>query len=99
MEDKEYVIGTYGEETEEYKEAKMDLEEKKNELNRQIELSCGFGELRRSLDDFEEAEKWKTTQEIDRQEVEDQLPTIQEEYENDSGAAFSEKDESGGDQS
>ena len=43
MGDKEYAIGTYGEETEEYKEAKMDLGEKNNELNKQIELSCGFG--------------------------------------------------------
>ena len=43
IESKEYVIDTYGEETEEYKEAKMDLEERKNELNKKIDLSCGFG--------------------------------------------------------
>ena len=29
IESKEYVIGTYGEETEEYKEAEVDLEERK----------------------------------------------------------------------
>ena len=63
MEDREYVIDTYGEETEEYKEAKMDLGEKQNELYRQIELSCGFEELRRGLDDFEEAKKWKSSEE------------------------------------
>ena len=91
MEDKEYVIDTYGEETEEYKEAKMDLQEKKNELNRQIELSCGFGELR-SLGDFEEAKKWKTIEEIDRQEeAGDQLPTIQEANVNDLGRRFRER--------
>ena len=87
MEDKEYVIGTYGEETEEteeYKEANMDIGEMKNELNSQIELSCGFGELR-SLYDFEEAKKWTTIEEIDRQEVGDHLPTMQEENENDLG--------------
>ena len=77
----------------------MDLEEKGAGLNRQIELRCGFGELRRSLDDFEEAKKWKVIEEIDRQEVEDQLPTIQEENGNGTGAVFSEQEASGGDQS
>ena len=32
-------------------------------MNRQIELSSGFEELRRSLDDFGEAKKWKETEE------------------------------------
>ena len=68
-------------------------------MDRQIELSCGFGELRKSLDDFEEAKKWKEIEEIDRQEeAADQLPTIQEENENDSGAVFSAKEEIGGNQ-
>ena len=91
MGDREYVIGTYGEKRKDIKK-KMDLEEKKNELNRQVELSCGFEELRRGLDDFEEAKKWKAIGEIDRQEeVGDQLQTIQEENENDSRTVFSEK--------
>ena len=42
VESKEYVIDTYGEETEEYRGAEMDLEGRENELNRQIDLSCGF---------------------------------------------------------
>ena len=66
MGEKEYVIDTYGEETEEYKETKMDLEGKKNELNRQIALRSGFGELRRGLGDFEEEKKWKAVGEIER---------------------------------
>ena len=37
IESKEYVIAIYGEGTEEYLEAKLDLEDKKNELNKQIE--------------------------------------------------------------
>ena len=70
----------------------MDQGGKKNDLNRQIELICGFGELRRSLGDFEEAKKWKAIGEIERQEVvADQLPTIQEENGNDLGTAISEK--------
>ena len=60
-------------------------------MNRQIELSWGFEELRRGLGDSEEGKKLNATGEIDRQEVGDQLPTIQEENENDSGAVFSEK--------
>ena len=63
----------------------------------QIELIFGFGELRRGHDDFEEAKKWKAIEERDMQE-EDQLPAIQEENGNDTGAVFSGKEESGGDQ-
>ena len=54
-----------GGETEEYREAEMDLEERKNELNRQIELSCGFEELRRKLEDFEEIKKWEANGEAE----------------------------------
>ena len=57
---KEYVIDTYGEETEEYKEPKMDLGERGNESDSKIDLSCGFEELRRNLADFEEVGKLKT---------------------------------------
>ena len=35
----EYTISTYGEDTEEWKEANAKLEEKKRKLSRQIELS------------------------------------------------------------
>ena len=51
-----------------------------NELNKQIELSCGFGELRKNLDVFGEMKEWGAKEEIGRQgEVGNQLPTIQEE--------------------
>ena len=43
IESKEYVIATYGEDSEEYLEEKLDLGERENELNKKIELSCGFG--------------------------------------------------------
>ena len=99
MGDKEYIIATYGEETAQYKEAKMDLVGTKNDLDKQIELSCGFGELR-SLGNFEESEKWNAMGEIERQEeVEDRLPKIQEEDENDLRAAISEMGENGWGQS
>ena len=72
---------------------------KKNDLDKQIELSCGFGELR-SLGNFEESEKWNAMGEIERQEeVEDRLPKIQEEDENDLRAAISEMGENGWGQS
>ena len=77
----------------------MGLRGKKDDLHRQIELSCGFEELRRGLGDFEESKKWKAIEEIDRQEVGDQLPTIQAENGNDLGVVFSEKGEGGGDKS
>ena len=51
---KEYVIATYGGDTEEYLEGKPDLDEKINELNKQIGLTCGFGELREILHEFGE---------------------------------------------
>ena len=60
IESKEYVIAAYGEDTEEYLEAKLDLEEKKNELYKQIELSCGFEELRKFPNEFEEDKIWKS---------------------------------------
>ena len=53
-------------------------------MNRQIDLSCGFEELSRNLEDFEEMKKWKENEEIERQEeIENQLPKTQEENEND----------------
>ena len=80
IEDKEYIIATYGEDAEEYMEAKLDLGEKGGELNKQIGLRCGFGELRTVLNDCEAARYWKLGREIERgDEVGDQLPAIQEE--------------------
>ena len=37
----------------------MDLGGKKNALNKQIELSCGFGGLRTILNDCEEIRNWE----------------------------------------
>ena len=76
----EYTISTYGEATKEWKEAKINLEEKKQELSRQIELSMGFGELGGILNNSEEDKIWKANGETRRQEsVGNQLPTIEEE--------------------
>ena len=75
-------MDTYGEENEEYKEARMNWGERKNELNKQIELNCGIGELRKHLDVFEKMKEGEAMEEIERKEkVENQLPTIQEENE------------------
>ena len=78
-------------------DAKLNLDEKQEELSKTIELSCGFEELRTMLNDFEEEDKiWGGNQELIRKEsVESQLSTIRE-SENDSGAAIS---GNGGDQS
>ena len=93
---KEYAISTFGEDTEEYMGAKSNLDEKKEELSNQIELSGGFGELRTISDDSEADKMWKDTRELIRREsVESQLAAIQE-SENEFGAAMS---ENGGDQS
>ena len=45
IESKGYAISTFGEDTEEYMAAKVNLDEKQEELSNQIELSCGFEEL------------------------------------------------------
>ena len=51
----------------------MDLEERRNELANQPELSGGFEELRKNLVEFEEMKKWKANEEIERrEEIEDQ---------------------------
>ena len=77
---KEYAISTFGEDTEEYMDAKLNLDEKKEELCKKIELSCGFSGLRTILHDFEEDKMRKANQELIRKEsVESQLRTIQEE--------------------
>jgi len=50
-------MDTYGEETVEYKEARMNWGERKNDLDKQNELNCGFGELRNNSDVFEKMKK------------------------------------------
>ena len=60
---------TYGEDTEEWKEAKINLEEKKRELSRQIELSLRFGELGEILNNSELAKIWKAYEETRRVEL------------------------------
>ena len=79
----------------------MNLEEKMEELSKQIELSFGFEELRTILNNFEEDKMWKANQELIRQDsVESQLHTIQEGgIGNDFGTAISEDLRNGGDQS
>ena len=73
------------------------MDGKKDELSKQIELSCGFRELRTILNDFEGDKMRKTKQELIREEsVGSQLPTIREDGEIDFGAAIS---ENGGDPS
>ena len=52
IESKEYAISTFGEDTEAYMEEKLNLGEKKGELSKKIELSCGFEELRTILNEF-----------------------------------------------
>ena len=78
-----YAISTFGENTEEWEEGKLNLEQKKDERSNQIELSVGFGELGSILNNFEEDKMWATSQEsIRRESVESQLRKIQEEAEN-----------------
>ena len=58
----------------------MNLEEKKEELSNQIELSFGFDELRTILNNFEEDKMRKANQELIRRgSVGSQLPTVREE--------------------
>ena len=55
------------------------MEEKKDELSNQIELSLGFGELGEILNNFEEDKIWKENKEsIMRESVGGQLHAIQE---------------------
>ena len=73
----EYTSSTYGEDTEEWKESDAKLEDKRQELSRQIELSLGFGELGRKLNNSEEDKIWTENEETRRRgNVENQLPAI-----------------------
>ena len=69
-------------------EEKLNLDGKKEELSKKIELSCGFGELSTILNDSEGDKMRKANQELIRREsVGSQLHTIQD-RENDSGRRF-----------
>ena len=74
----EFTILTYSANTDEWKEANANLEEKKKELSEQIELRLRFEELRAKLNAWEEG---KFRKEIDRREVERIDSTIIEEGE------------------
>ena len=54
FEDKERLMETYREETEEYKGSRMSWGERKKELDKKIELNEWYGELGRNLEAFEE---------------------------------------------
>ena len=78
----EYVISASGEDTEEWREAKSNSEEKKGELSKKIELSPAFEELSKILSNFEEGKIRKANKESIRKEsIGNQLPEIQEESE------------------
>ena len=68
-------------------------------MSKQIELSWGFGELRKNLEEFEDMEKWKANGEIERQAgIGNQLPAIQENGGDSGKAFFLRNGENGGDQ-
>ena len=50
-------------------EWKLNMDEQKEELSNQIELSCGFEVLRTILNDFEEDKMWMGNQELIRREA------------------------------
>ena len=52
IEGEAYIISTFGENTEEWQEAKLNLEAKKEELSKQIGLSFCFGELWGNTEQF-----------------------------------------------
>ena len=69
----------FGEDTKEWQEARLNLEGKKGELSKKIELGFSFEESGAILNNFEEVKMWKANREsIRRESAESQLPTIQE---------------------
>ena len=64
----EYIISTFGENTEAWQEAKLNLGEMREELSKQIELSFGFEGLGAILGNFEEDKIRKASQELIMQE-------------------------------
>ena len=77
----EFAILTYGENTEERKEANGNLEEKEKEIINRAELRMGFEELREKLNAWEEGKYRQASGESNRPGVEAILPTIIEDGE------------------
>ena len=85
---KEYVIETYGVKQKNIKK-KNGSGRRGNVLVREIALSCGFEELRRKLEDFEEMKACGSNGDIERQEeIENQPPTTQEGKQNERRTEF-----------
>ena len=79
IESEEYVINTFGENTEEWKEATQKAHEMREELRVQFELRNSYGELRNQLEEWEEDKQWKAREESNRRaNAERDLPTIPE---------------------
>ena len=86
----EYGISTFAENTDEWQVAKLNLEEKQEELSKQIELSVGFGELGEIMNNSAGDKFWNANQEsIRRESVESQSRAIQEDRGDDFGAVIS----------
>ena len=82
IENEEYVIGTFGEDTEEWKEATQKAHDLRENLRVQFELKNSYEELRTQLEEWEEDKQWKAREESNRRaNVERNLPTIPEEEE------------------
>ena len=66
IEDKEYVINTFGEDTEEWKEATQKAHDLRENLRVQFEMKNSYGELRTQLEEWEEDKQWKAREESNR---------------------------------
>ena len=78
--DKEYVINTLVENTEEWKEATQKAHDLRENLRVQFELKNSYEELRNQPEEWEEDKQWKARGEsIRRANLERVLPTIPEE--------------------
>ena len=77
--DEEYVINTFGGNTEEWKEATQKAHDMREDLRVQFELKNSYGELRTQLEEWEEDKQWKAREESNRRtNVERNLPTTPE---------------------
>jgi hypothetical protein len=82
IENEKYVIETFGEDTEEWKEATQKAHDLRENLRVQFELKNSYEELRTQLEEWEEDKQWKAREESNRRAtVERNLPTIPEEGE------------------
>ena len=79
IENEEYVINTFGGNTEEWKEATQKAQDMREDLRVQFELKNSYGGLRNQLEEWEEDKQWKAREERNRRaNVERNLPTIPE---------------------